>query len=1117
MFYHPRRLLTVFILCALVCPLAPAQVTTSNLSGTVIDERDAAVGGARITLLNTSTGFQRETRTNSNGYFILSLLEPGNYTLIAEMPGFSAYTIEDVTINASINSSVEIILRPKPVFEEVTVEAGDSASIETSRIDITNAAIKYSVSNEQVISLPVLTTTLGRNTLGVLSFLIPGVSPSSAVGSAQADTNRRGNQMSINGSRSSSVAFNLEGGDNNDHEFSRSASPFPNPDALQEFTIVTNSYQADLGRSSGGIINAVAKSGSSRLKGNLRYFLINEAFNARGFFDSAKPRDRVSTFGGQAGGPVKLPRVASAFFFFDYEGARASRETLSTILVPTSRERAGDFSLSPVRLSDPANILTGTFPNNIIPQSRINPIARLYLDKFIPLPNSGENLFRQMLPTDFENDQVTARLDKKLTQSDNLSATYFFIRSDVQSGAETFPVGSKVDSSAVNHNLILRETHLFSPRTVNQLTVALTRLDETARLFAPGASRLHPREFGFTGVRPQSSESMGAPSVTISNTGVRISTGGGSASAKTTWQIKDDLSHTSGNHALKFGAEIRGYLQDTINGSNNGSFSFTGLSLIGTRHPVGDFLLGIPSSYTQTSGNERNLRHRAYYFYAMDDWRARPNFTVSLGLRYELSPPFTDKLDQISVFRPGSQSRRFPNAPRGILFVSDPDPVLGTVPRGGYRADLNDFAPRAGIAFSPQSKRGWLRTLFGEGRTALRIGGGMFYDQTYGFSFSQASLTQPFSVLQILSWDQMRSAGGSFANPFGRGPNPWPIDLRKGLFTGTPTIQPFDPSFRTAYSVHYNFILQRELPWSLLIEAAYVGNSSLKLNRERELNFALLTRGARYYNVDSRRIYRQFSRIPSQESTGRARYDSFQLRAARRFQSGLRFDLSYVRGKSLDDGSGPVSAFETDPFSWARSSFDRRHNFVFSYTYALPETKLGGVLGSIANGWQLSGITEIRSGIPIDISQTNDPTLTGRVFSRLGRPDIIGDFTRLDPRQQRTITVRGVRFTGHFLFDPRAFRPVDVQQIDETNARAGSLGRNMFDGPGINLTSLSIIKKFALSESQRLTLRADIRNLFNRAHFLPDSHSVRVDDPLFGQVSSSAPGRNVQLSLRYNF
>ncbi|MEW6209813.1 MAG: carboxypeptidase-like regulatory domain-containing protein, partial [Acidobacteriota bacterium] len=299
MFYHPRRLLLAFILCALVCPLTvPAQVTTSNLSGTVMDERDAAVAGARITLLNTATGFQRETLTNSNGYFIISLLEPGNYTLIAETPGFSAYTVNDITINASINASVEIILRPKPIHEEVTIQASDSASIETNRIDITNAAVKYSVSNEQVISLPVLTTTLGRNTLGVLSFLIPGVMPSSPVGSAQADSNRRGNQMSINGSRSSSVAFNLEGGDNNDHEFSRSASPFPNPDALQEFTIVTSSYQADLGRSSGGIVNAVAKSGTTEIKGNLRYFLINEAFNARGFFDTDKPRDRVSTFGG---------------------------------------------------------------------------------------------------------------------------------------------------------------------------------------------------------------------------------------------------------------------------------------------------------------------------------------------------------------------------------------------------------------------------------------------------------------------------------------------------------------------------------------------------------------------------------------------------------------------------------------------------------------------------------------------------------------------------------------------------------------------------------------------------------------------------------------------------
>lgn|GEM_PF-814797 len=1115
MFYRSRRLFAALVLCAIVYQPALAQVTTANLSGMVIDENDAVVVGARITLLNTSTGFQRETTTNSNGYFIIPLLTPGNYTLIAEMPGFSAYTIDDISINASINSSVEIVMRPKPINEEVTIKASTSASIEANRIDITNAAVKYSVSNEQVISLPVLTTTLGRNTLGVLSFLIPGVSPSSAAGSAQADSNRRGNQMSINGSRSSSVSFNLEGGDNNDHEFSSSASPFPNPDALQEFTIVTSSYQADLGRSSGGIVNAVAKSGTTEIKGNARYFLINEAFNSRGFFDDTKPRDRVSTFGGQLGGPVRLPRVSGAFFFFDYEGARASRETLSSILVPTRQERVGDFSRNPLPLTDPLDSRTMRFPNNRIPAGRINPISRLYIDKFIPSANDGENIFRHMLPTDFANDQITVRGDKKIMRSDNLSVTYFFIRSDVQSGTATLPVGSKIDSAASNHNLIVRETHLFSPRTVNQFTLASTRLRETARLVAPGATGIAPSELGFTGVHPQSSNSLGAPSVTIANTGVRISTGGDAASAKTTLQIKDDLSHTSGDHALKFGAETRYYLQDTRNGSNNGSFSFLGLSTVGTRNPIGDFLLGITGSYVQTSGNERYLRQRAYYFYAMDDWRARPHLTINFGLRYEISPPFTDNLDQISVFRPDARSERFPNAPRGILFAGDPDPVLGRVPRGAYPTDLDDFAPRAGIAWSPQPKRGWLHTLFGEGKTALRVGSGLFYDQTYGFSFSQASLTQPFSVSQSLSADQIRAMAGTFANPFGAGPNPWPIDLRKGLFTGTPTIQPFDPRFRTAYAVHYNFILQRELPWSMLVEAAYIGNSSFKLNRERELNIALLTKGARYFNVQSRRVYQQFASIPSQESTGRARYDSFQLRATRRFRSGVKFDLSYVLGKSFDDGSGPVSNTGTDAFLWARSSFDRRHNFVMNYTYALPDTKHGGALGVIANGWQLSGITEMRSGLPIDISQNFDSTLMGK--NALGRPDLVGGFALFDPRQERTIVVNGVSRTGHFLFDPRVFRAVDVRMINESNARAGTLGRNQFDGPGINLTSLSVIKRLNLSESQRLVFRADIRNLFNRAHFLVEPLSRRVEAAQFGEVFSSAPGRNIQLSVRYSF
>lgn len=1088
---------------------ALAAQGTSSLSGVVTDETGAVIAAARITVLNSDTGFQRWTTTGTDGYFVIPLLPPGTYAVTAEMIGFAPVTVADISLVTSVNTRVEIALLPKPLSETLDVKAGGGVVPVGGRIDISTAVIKHTVTNEQVISLPVFTTTLGRNTLGTLPFLLPGVSPASAVGTLNGDANRRGNQMSINGARTSSVNFNFEGGDNNDQEYNRAAAPFPNPDALQEFTVMTNSYEADFGRSLGGVVNAVVKSGTTQYRGNLRYFLINDALNARGFFDPRTPRDRVNTFGGQAAGPVKLPKFGGAFFFLDYEGARASRESLATLTVLSPSERQGDYSARPVS-EHPFDPATGQpFPSGRIPASRIDPISREYLQRYIPLPNADGNRFVQLLPNKFRNDQLTARLDFKLGECDSLILTYFWNNSKVESWAATLPVGSKTETDAVNQNLVLRETHTLSARTVNQLTVTATRFLDQSEIVAPGATGVSPAALGFTGVRPQSSRSLGVPAISIQDTSVRIVTGGGTDSAKTVWQIKDDLAHIRGAQELTLGGEARRFLQKTVVGSNNGSFSFSPNFFTSPRDAVANFLLGIPVFYFQTTGGTRYPNQTAYALYAMDRWRLRPNLTVTAGLRYELAPPFQDKLDQVSVFRPGYRSERFPQAPEGILFVGDPDPVLGRVPRGGYRTDKNDFAPRLGVAWSPKSGR--LLSLLGQGATAVRAGFGVITDQTFGYILSQAALSQPFSISEQLNGNQLRSISGSFANPYGLSENPWPLDLSQAHFTTSPELQPFDPAFRTAYTYQYNLTVQRELGWAMLMEIAYVGSNSFKLNRERELNLARDTGGG----SQTARIYPAIGRILSQESTGRARYDSLQTKLVRRADRGVGFAASYVFGKSLDDSSEGISSVGTDAFRWGRSAFDRRHNFVLSFVYTLPRPKLGGIADAALGGWRVSGITEWRSGQPIDISQGTLPTLVAGALSFWGNPDVAGAFRRLDPRRFQTVEVNGVARSGNFLFDPNAFRTVTERTA--TGARAGTLGRNVFDGPGVYLTALSFIKQFRVSDTQRLDVRGDVRNLFNRPHFLLDSLSLRADNAQFGQVVSAAPGRIVQLSLRYSF
>ncbi|HJQ68371.1 MAG TPA: carboxypeptidase regulatory-like domain-containing protein [Blastocatellia bacterium] len=1110
--------LLVFLIAFALCVTVPAtaQASMATLSGSVMDETEAAVSDVMLSVMNTETGLRRKAVTNRDGYFVFPLLPAGSYTLTAEMQGFAPVTVNDITLEVSANSQIQIVLKPKAVAETIDVTAEDSVESSGNRVDITAATTRHTINNKQVSSLPIFTSDLGRNALSVLPFLVPGVSPTTVFGSGRSDSNRFGNQMSINGGRPAAVSFYLEDGDNNDEGLDQAASPLPNPDALRELAIITNNYQADLGRSSGGILNAVLKSGTNKYAGNLRYFVVNEALNARGFFDNEVPLDRLNTFGGQAGGPVKPQRflkgMSRTFFFFDYEGTRSGRETLSTLSLLTAKERAGDFSENPrVRPSDP--LTRRAFPDNIIPADRLDPIARAYLDQYVPLPNNGDRGFSRLLLTRFRTGQIAARIDSNVGRADSLSATFLSTLSAIDVETPTLPVGSNKRTDSTNQNLVLRETHIFSTRVINQLTFALTRFVSDEQNFSPGATDVAPREFGFTGVHPQSDRFLGIPSVSITGTDVRVSTGGGSNRSRVGWQIKDDISQSFGNHSLKFGAEARRFSEHSVVGSDNGNFSFVGVNPpFGTRNAIADFLLGLPFTFSQRTDNQRHPRKRSYHLYAMSDWHALSNLTVNLGLRYELSPPIKDELDQVSAFRPGATSERFPRAPAGLLFVGDTDPVLGRLPRGLFLTDKNNFAPRIGVAYSPEPDKGLLRLFFGKGETAIRVGGGLFYDHVFGPGFARVSSTQPFSVSQTLDAQRILATGGTFANPFGTLPSPWPLDLSKRAFIGIPDLQPIDPHFRSPYTYQYNLTLQRELPGSVLFEAAYIGSNSFKLIRQIEINEALIEPGASLVNIQSRRKFRRLGSILQQESTGRARYDSLQLAVKRKLKSGLLIDGSYVYGKSLDDGSSPLSVPSTNPFRWARSSYNRTHNFAVSYSYDIPSLISRGVAGRMLDGWQASGITEIRSGLPMDIAQSIDTTLTGR--SPFGNPDIVRPFVRLDPRNPQTIVVAGATQTGNYFFDPGSFRAVTGNQPPQI--RAGTLGRNAFDGPGLSLTSLSIVKKIRLTESHQILLRSDIRNLFNQANF--DAPSLLADNPFtFGKVTRAAPGRNVQLSLKYLF
>src|SRR5262245_20495773 len=715
------------------------QNVAANVSGKVADETGAAITQADISIVNPSTGLQRVAITDDRGYFLVPLLPVGTYALSAHMAGFGTVTIKDIQVHAGIDVSLTIRLKPKEVTETIDVVANGDTSGRGSRVsglDTSDAATKYSVTNREVMSLPVFANELGRNTLQSLPFLVPGVTPNTTLG-ALSGLNVAG--IAVRGSRSSSVSFNIEGGDDNDDEYNQALAALPNPDALEEFTFTTSNYQADLGRSAGGVINAAVKSGTNHLRGNVRYLGINDALNARGFFDPRTPRFRLNNFGGQLGGPAVLPFMPGLAnrlsFFVDYEGTRSRRESNSTFVVPSVAQRNGDFSALPLSQQpyDPFTGLTrGTqrhFPGGLIPHDRFDPIAQSYLKQFIPLPNSGDHNFTELLPTSFANDQAASRLDLKATERDNVNLIFLAASSRIEDPTGYLPANAQFLEDAGSRNLVLRHTRVLGSAAINEITAAVTRYDSSVQILAPGGTGRDPKDIGFNGIHPQTDVRLAVPTIYFYSAASTIYAGYGYSSTKTSVQVKDGFSFRSGRHALKFGAETRWYNQQRsyVPPSIDGQFSFYWFNPLGTGNDFADFLIGRPYYYYQSTDSSSYPRQSAYQFYGMDDLHITSDLTINVGLRYALTPPAVHRLKQVSAFRPGQQSTVFPAAPAGLIFVGDDDPVLGRLPRGLYRTDFRDLAPRLGLAFVPSHAPGPMRHLFGEGKTAIRSGWGMFY------------------------------------------------------------------------------------------------------------------------------------------------------------------------------------------------------------------------------------------------------------------------------------------------------------------------------------------------------------------------------------------------------
>lgn len=1142
-----------------VAPVAVWGQATARLTGTIKDSSGATIAEASVTLTNEGTGISRETKTDGEGNYLFSLVDVGTYRLTVEHAGFKKNTQKGITLEVNQNGRLDVTMDVGQASETVEVTAA------VPQIDTSGSVLGKVEDSRRIEDLPLV----DRDTLQ-LGLLQAGVfAPDPDDGSK--------NPFSVSGQRSESLTFMVDGADNSNFLSNRIVVN-PNPDAVQEFKILTNNYDAQFGRSSGGIVNQVIKSGTNQIHGTAFEFLRNDVLNANEFFLNAAgvPRStfKRNVFGGTVGAPIKKDKT---FVFASYQGARRREgQSAGQLTVLSKPERTGDFSdlctpgggKSGFDATGNCTATNGTqlFDPNGNPyafnQVPVNPVSANYISKYVPLPNVGTNGFITSQSAATDEDQGILRVDHNLTQRDTLSALYIIndfrdaLPFQQNKGASTggnVPVGSGITDAERTHVLSITWTHSFARGWINEARVSANR---DANLQASPTDHTTPSQLGFTNVSADDPGGAAPPILFVTNFfNLGPSPQGPTTLHDMTYQYQDHLTIPHGRHEWKFGVDVH-RVQNNFNFDffNNGGFTFGGTSngpqpgKTYTGDARADFVAGFPGSMTQFSNAVYGIRTTSQYYYAQDTIKVLPRFTLNLGLRYEYNSPQTDVHNNIlGYFGPNAQSKVFPNAPPGILYPGDP----GTPNRALVYPDRNNFAPRVGFAWD----------MFGNSKLVMRGGGGIFYDLEDGALNLQFGGQPPFG--DAFSFDFLPANEGSvsnfFADPFTPSgiTNPFPFRSKGGVGTFfVPKISfafVTDPHFRTPYSENFNYGFQYQLSKDTAIEAVYVGSLGRKLISSIDVNppqpsveIAQLNNGFSFPNDNCARLLAacvnpttdpnasvvNIGQLLTDKSTGISASHEFQLTVDKRYSHGLSLRGAYTLSKTTDLTSGfrARSSTYTDPFDpqldHGLADFDATHRFVFSGSWELPiDRPFRGhrFMKKVTEGWQANTITTFQSGQPFTIFSNNDNSFQGNF---LDRPNLIGKIRTFNARNNSSFSANGANcslqtpdaggnITGNFYFDPTAF---DCQFNNSLQFAPGSLAS--FGNLGRNTLRGPGINNWDISFLKRTKI-AESKSLEFRGEMFNAFNHAQFLNPdnqgfsgTFGLISKTRGPRLVQFALK---
>jgi len=1156
---HTRNTLVPCVVTTLLILFTARADVTGSILGIVHDPSGAVIAGVTVTATNSGTNQTRSTTSDATGEYRLLALPIGRYSIEATQAGFQKFiaTAVDLTVNAQ--RRVDITLQVGAVEQKVEVSAASLA------IDTTATQLGQVIEQKKLLGLPLN----GRSYIDLLG-LQAGVAPTTTA-SIQQDRPVSGGlsagNISVNGQRETANAFLVNGGDVSETR-NMGTAVIPNLDSIAEFRLITNSFDAEYGKFSGAIMNAVTKSGTNGFHGTAFEFLRNDALDARNFFDQTKGTLKRNQFGYAVGGPAIKNRL---FWFTDYQGTRETRGLSSGLVtLPSAAQRNGvfgpdDFADSEgnpmvvngsywasrlsqrlgytITANEPYSTRNCTttancvFPNGVIPQSAFSPAAKGTL-KFIPLPNSGLNHY----VTSGQNrktvdDKAGQRVDLLTKRTGNWFMYYLFDDATVTNPLAGSSVpGFPTVTPSRSQQAVLSNTKVFGPTTVNEARVSFTRSAVITDQPTAGFGKI--ADFGFVtgtgtlGIIPSGPPGYEAvPPLSFVNFGI------GSPTLTTfqpdnTWHLSEALSKIYGRHTMKFGGEFRYYQVNERNVcAPNGSFSFDGSE---TGNDIADYLLGAPSGYTQCSFQILDSRSHYGGVYAQDSFRIKPSLTLNYGLRWDVNQPWYDTQDKIETIVPGLQSTQFPTAPKGWVVPGDPG-----VPRTLAPTRYNDFAPRVGIAWSPGFADGMGGKIFGgPGKTSIRAAWGLYYtsiedlhlfyevgDAPYGLywpSIVPPLFEEPFRTRSDGSSQQQRFP---FILPTPGDPKNKTLDYSVFLpIQGSPG---YDIHNTVPYAEHYNFSIQRQLGGSTALTLAYVGTQGHKLIAQRESNpgdpaLCLSLRGSGV--------------LAGSPQCGPGGELGVYTRPNGTMVNGTRGPLGPDFGSNSYTSNIANSNYNALEVTIERRAADL--TFLAAYTYSK------AIDNSSAYGTSINFMNYRKSRALSQFDITNNFVLSynyeipfQRAFSsvprRLTEGWSLNGITRFASGFPVTVTQSGDRsltgasgvdepdFLGGLVFqDPRNAGPDGApnRYFNKTAFRSEALGgvgnssRRFFHGPGFNNWDFGLHKLTRVTERTSILIRAEFFNLANHAQF--GNPNGNFASSRFGTVTSAKQPRIGQVSAK---